>query len=200
MKKKIAVLMGVVICLSFSACSVKQEVVQEQSSLVQSESSEEEELNENEVSEEEVNNAADEETVFGVGDVAPLKDWEISVTDFTMVDSIAWEYGSFKPDEGNKFAQVFVTVTNNGKQSDSFLPSFGFGDDVCSKIIYGDGYEFSASNLLGYSNDLHDSTINPLSSKTGEIAFQIPQSVSDGTEGLILQFISGNDKVEFKVR
>lgn len=130
-----------------------------------------------------------------------LKDWEISVTSMQIVDSIAADYGQFSPDEeGSEYVQVFVTVNNNGKEADSFLPSFGIGDDVYAKMFYGDGYEFSASNLLAYSNDLHDSTIIPLSSKTGEIAFAVPELVATSADELLIQFNSGNDDVKFKLR
>ena len=93
-----------------------------------------------------------------------------------------------------------MTVTNNGKETDRFLPSFGYGDDVYVKMLYGDGYEFSAVNLLGYSKDMHDSTINPLTSADGEIAFEVPQSVAEATDELLVSFFSGNDSVVFQVR
>lgn len=141
------------------------------------------------------------ETIYNIGDSASLKDWTICVTDAQIVESITADYGSFSPDEeGNKYIQVFVTVNNDGKQADTFLPMFGMGDDVNAKILYADGYEFSATNLLGYSNELHDSTINPLSSQTGEIAFEIPSTVSDSEDELLIQFSSGNDLIKFKIR
>lgn len=141
------------------------------------------------------------ETVYEIGESATLKDWEISVTDMQIVESIAADYGTFSPNEsGNKYAQVFVTATNNGKQAERFLPTVGIGDDVNAKIIFGDGYEFSATNLLGYNNDIHDSTINPLSSQTGEIAFEIPPIVADSTDELFIEFSSGTDVVKIKIR
>lgn len=142
-----------------------------------------------------------EEQVYNIGDSATLKDWSISVTDAQIVDSIAADYGSFNPnEEGNKFIQVFVTVNNNGKKAGNFLPSIGMGDDINAKVLYSDGYEFTATNLLGYSNDLHDSHVNPLSSQTGEIAFEIPESVASAEDELVIQFSAGNDTVKFKIR
>ena len=132
---------------------------------------------------------------------AELKDWSINVTDVKIVDSIAGSLGSFSPkEEGNTYLQVFVTVDNIGKTADSFLPSFAIGDDIIAKVLYSDGYEFTASNLLGYTNDLHDSSINPLSSKTGEIVYEIPSQVADSEEALLLQFSSGNESVTFNLR
>ena len=141
------------------------------------------------------------ETIYEIGNSASLKDWTITVTDAQIVDSIAANYGSFSPnEEGNKYVQVFATVNNDGKQADRFLPTIGMGNDVNVKVLYSDGYEFTATNLLGYNNDLHDSTINPLSSQTGEIAFEIPSTVADSEDELLIQFSSGNDVLKFKIR
>lgn len=150
---------------------------------------------------EETSAAGEEGAPYALGNSADLKDWSINVTDVKIVDSIAGSLGSFSPkEEGNTYVQVFVTVKNTGKTADSFLPSFCIGDDVNAKVLYSDGYEFTASNLLGYTNDLHDSTINPLSSKTGEIVYEIPSEVVNSEEPLLLQFSSGNDTVAFNLR
>lgn len=145
---------------------------------------------------------AEEETVFAIGDVATLGDWSITVTDVQITDSIvANSFGSYTPDEGNKYIQIFVDVTNNGKKSDAFLPTYSiYNSDVRTKLLFGDGYEFSCVNLLGYSNDLHDTTLNPLSTKSGEIAFDVLQTVVDSTEPLLLEFKCGKEYVHFDIR
>lgn len=142
-----------------------------------------------------------EETIYNIGDSAALKDWEITLSDMKIVESISADYVSYKPDEaGNQYAQVFVTVANNGKEAASFLPSFGFDDDVSVKLLFGDGYEFIASNLMGYEAEMHNATINPLSSQSGEIAFAIPETVVNSEDEIIIQFKSGDDTLKFKVR
>ena len=199
-KKLLAILLAGALSASFIACGngnkdtdTKPETSE---SSTESTTDEDSELTENESQPEE-----SPETIYETGNSASLKDWTINVTDAQIVDSIAADYGSFEPkEEGNKFIQVFVTVNNDGKQADRFLPCYSIGDDVNAKILYSDGYEFTATNLLGYSNDLHDSTINPLSSQTGEIAFEIPSTVAESTDELLIQFSSGNDTLKFKVR
>ncbi len=111
----------------------------------------------------------EEEKIYNIGEAAQLKDWEITVASMQIVPTVSADYGEFRPDEGNQYAQIAATVSNKGKQTDKFLPSFGFGDDVSVKLLFGDGYEFSATQLLGYDKDLHDASINPLSSQEGEI-------------------------------
>lgn len=135
-----------------------------------------------------------------MGQTAPLNNWNITVSNMKILESIDDGYGSFIPDEGNKYLLVTATAENTGKEADTFLPSFGLNDDVSAKVLYGDGYEFSLTQLLGYSKDLINSTINPLSSKEGDIAFELPNSVADSTEPLIIEFSSGNNNVDFALR
>ena len=216
MKKKVLILLCAVACLSVTACGESKgssteakndtQVAQESSANTQEVETEEQKENENSgqsaIQEPEAQETPTQDTViYNIGDSAQLKDWQVAVTDFKIVESIAEDYGEFRPDtEGNRYAQVFVTATNNGKQLMNFLPSFGYGDDVSAKLLYGDGYEFSATNLMGYSNEMHDASINPLSSQSGEIAFEIPESVVNSTDEILIQFSSGNDKIQFKVR
>ena len=143
----------------------------------------------------------DAEVTYNIGDAAVLKDWKITISNMQIQDSIDSDYGTFKPnDEGNKYLLISATAENTGKQAGKFMPSVGFGDDVGTKLLFGDGYEFTATNLLGYSNDMHDSTVNPLSSQSGEIAFEVPASVSDSSDPIFIQFSSGNDFVKIRVR
>lgn len=226
MKRKIVTLLLMcALSVNFSACgnnntdsSAKSETSENQNEdATNADESSEPENPESEESQEDADNAKPEgedaapeeepkpeespETIYNIGDSALLKDWNINVTDAQTVDSISSGYIVFSPkEEGNKFLQVYVTVENKGKQADNFLPSFGLRDDVSAKVLYSDGYEFSATNLLGYDNELHDSSINPLSSQTGEIAFEIPSTVADSADELLIEFSSGNDKIKFKIR
>ena len=226
MKRKIVTLLLMcALSVNFSSCgnnntdsSAKSETSENQNEdATNADESSEPENPESEESQEDADNAKPEgedaapeeepkpeespETIYNIGDSALLKDWNINVTDAQTVDSISSGYIVFSPkEEGNKFLQVYVTVENKGKQADNFLPSFGLRDEVSAKVLYSDGYEFSATNLLGYDNELHDSSINPLSSQTGEIAFEIPSTVADSADELLIEFSSGNDKIKFKIR
>lgn len=210
-RKLLTILLMCTLSVSFTACgnsatesNTKTETpsgTDENSEPEESNSEEKQEETDDTKPEEETQPEETSETIYNIGDSASLKDWTISVTDAQIVDSIAADYGAFNPnEEGNKFIQVFVTVNNDGKQADNFLPSISMKDNVSAKVLYSDGYEFTATNLLGYSNDLHDSTINPLSSQTGEIAFEIPSTISDSEDELLIQFSSGNDLLKFKIR
>ncbi len=142
-----------------------------------------------------------EEPVYELKEKTTLKDWEITVSKAKFVKSVKQsEYSEFVPDEGNKYLMISVSVTNNGKEEDSFLPSYIFNDDVYAKVYYGDGYEFSMTNLLAYDESLVDKKIQPLSKKKGKIAFEVPDSVAEGEEELVLKIISGEDSITYKLK
>lgn len=135
-----------------------------------------------------------------MGQAAKIGEWNVTVSNMQILDVIPNGYGQFEPDAGNKYLLVTMTASNEGKTADSFLPSFSMGEDTSAKVIYGDGYEFSQTNLMGYDRSMIDSTINPLSSKEGDIAFEIPEGVASATDPIILEISSGNEKVNFSLR
>lgn len=148
----------------------------------------------------ETTEAETEASAIPLGETATLKDWNISVTNMQMLDSVDNGYGSFAPDEGNKYMLVTANVENAGKTAETFLPLFGMNDDVSVIVLYGDGYEFSLTQLLGYQKDLINSTINPLSAKEGDMAFEVPNSVAESAEPIVIEFKAGNEKVTFSLR
>lgn len=131
-----------------------------------------------------------------MGDTVALGVWEITVESVEVKDKImaAGGYGSYSPDEGNKYVVVHMTVKNTGKEMDSFLPSISMGSNVWAEVLYQDEYSFSASQLLGESDDLHDSSVNPLSQKTGYIAFEIAEDAANSGE-LELRLTQGENEV-----
>lgn len=136
----------------------------------------------------------------GIGETGTIGDWSITISNMQISDSISVDYGSYSPDDGNKYLILSGKVENNGKESATFLPMIGTNKDINAKILYGDGYEFTASNFLGYDNDLHDSSINPLSSKEGDITFEIPDSVAGSDEELLLKLSADSNELIFKIR
>ena len=138
--------------------------------------------------------------LVAIGEMSTLGDWSIVINSAEVVDSIKGGMGSFSPDAGNKFLQLNATITNNGKSAAQLLQSFSLGDGVQVKLTYGDGYEFNPVNLMMAANSLFDESINPLSSKDGFIAFELPDSVALGTDRLLLQFSAGSDETTVNLR
>lgn len=109
-----------------------------------------------------------------VGDTVTLGDWEITLVGCEITDQVSVnQFMGFTADEGNQYVLVTLSVKNTGTAADTFLPSFHMGDSVSAKLLYQEEYEFSATNMLGHSDELHDKKLNPLSSAEGLVAFQV---------------------------
>ena len=130
-----------------------------------------------------------------------LGPWEITLDDHYFTDSISIDdFMSFTADEGNQYLVIDLTVSNTGKQAETFLPSFYFDTDMKAKLYYDEDYEFSASRLLGLTDDLHDQFFNPLITKSGFIVFALPESIIDDEKPLQLTFSMGDESFSFDVR
>lgn len=152
------------------------------------------------VTEEETTEAAAEVIVMAMNEPATLQHWDFTVTDVQIVDKISEsEYLAFTPNEGNKFLLVTASVTNNSEEADTFLPSYGTTNDVMAKLYCGDS-EILLTNLLGYDNKLLSVQIEPQTTKTGDLTFEIPDSVADGEEEILLNFKAGKEEIVYKVR
>ncbi len=137
-----------------------------------------------------------------IGTAERLGDWEITVNSFAYNDEITENnMFVFAPDEGNQYLTVDVTVKNLGKEMKTFLPSFVIiKDEVIAKVVYNNEYAFSSTQLLGYSKNLRDESLNPLSIKSGEISFSIPDDVRSSSNPLLLVFTLGKKTLTYSLR
>ena len=134
------------------------------------------------------------ESAYAIGDKVTVGNWEITVESFDVKDQVPASYGSFKPDSGNKYVVVNLEVKNNGSSMETFWPTVSFGKDYVKAIIAYGEYTFSSSQLLGHEDDLHDTALNPLSSKKGIIAFSVAEEAAISGE-LQLKIIEGGKAV-----
>ena len=139
---------------------------------------------------------------IGLNETGNLSTWAITVEKISFKDKISDnEFTAFTPDsEGNKFLVIALKAENIGKEADQFLPSVSLSNDVNAKVLFGDGYEFSMTNLLGYEKNLVNSMINPLSSQNGEIFFEVPEKVYNSEKPLILNFSADQETLKIKLR
>lgn len=184
MKKRIIAPICVALVLGATACgSSSNESTTTTTAVAETTVEETAETTEAETTEEVTTQVEPEETNLTLGEMTTLGDWEITANSYEVTKSISSSaYTSFKADEGSSYVVVNVTVKNTGTSAASFLPSFTMGDDVMAKIIYQDKYEYSSSQLLAYSDDLHSAHLNPLESKTGIIAFSVVDEAANSDE------------------
>lgn len=182
------IIVGILCAIMFSGCKPTERQAQFPSGNGASSETVSNENSDSFVSESE----ADHNQAFKIGDLITTKNWEITVDSVEVLSKITTDYGSFEPDEGNKYVVANVTAKNIGKEASVFFPTVGLKKYIRAKIVYGD-YGFSGTNLIGHSEDMHDSNINPLSIKSGIMAFSVASDVADNTDELSLVFSEGSD-------
>lgn len=128
-----------------------------------------------------------EENTYKIGDTVKTDKWEITVKSITATNEIRVNYGAYHPDEGEKYVLVELSAKNISKNSETFLPAFVSSKDIKATLTYQD-YTFTASKLAGYKEDLLGTSFNPLSEKTGKIAFALASDVADKTSELNVVF------------
>lgn len=132
---------------------------------------------------------------------ATLNLWDITITNFRLVDNIQTSnYTIFKPEEGNKYIRVYTSITNKNNESKVFLPMVSYNNDVVVKLLHGTD-EYVSCKLVEYEKDLHDVSIEANSTITNkEIAFEIPTTIAESNDELLLSFTSNDETVIFKLR
>lgn len=125
--------------------------------------------------------------IYKIGDTITTETWEFTVKSIASTDEISIGYGTYRPDEGDKYVLVELAVKNISKKDEWFMPSVVSSKDLKVVLMYED-YTFKATKLLGYNEDLLQIKINPLSERTGNIVFRIASDVADKTSELKVVF------------
>lgn len=136
------------------------------------------------------------ETVYKVGDKFNLGDWEVVLDSFEFNQKVSDDYFSSSADEGNKFLILKYTVTNNGTEADNFTSMVG-GVDM--KAIFQDKYEYKYTITM-IEQDLSNESIKPLSSKSGFVVMEVPDTVATSKDRLIVNLAKDEDKATINLR
>lgn len=136
------------------------------------------------------------EVVYKVGDKFNLGEWEVVLDSFEFNQKVSDEYFSSSADEGNKFLVLNYTVTNEGTEADNFTSMLG-GVEI--KAIFNDKYEYDYTVTM-IDKDLSNESIKPLSSKTGFVVMEVPDTVAESEDGLILKLAKDKDNATINLR
>lgn len=66
------------------------------------------------------------------------------------------------------------------------------------KAIFKDKYEYTYTTMI--DKDLSNESIKPLSSKTGFVVMEVPDTVANSEDGLILKLEKDKDKATINLR
>lgn len=146
--------------------------------------------------------AAPEETTIALGDKMTLADWTITAKKASVEKKIKnGKYQYFQPKKGNSFIVVSLSVRNEGKQAEDFLPRVGYEDKMTSvTLFYKDGYEYKPTELIAYDKDLTTRKVQPLSTEKGVVAFEVPKEAAKAKKDLKLTFKSKGQTASYSLK
>ena len=128
-----------------------------------------------------------------------IDNWDITYKGYEVQDYIKTGIiTGFEPVDGSSYLVVNLAVKNIDTKIHTFLPSLYFGAVLDVKIIYNE-YEYTHSTLIGYEEDLTNEEINPLITVNGILAFEIPESITESKDPLILRFFIDDEQIDFTV-
>ena len=145
---------------------------------------------------------APKETKLKLGKKGSIGDWEIRAKKAEVKTKIKnGKYRVFEPNKGEKFVCITATARNKGKEKSSFLPRVGYKDKMLTATLYYKGkYESQPLELISYDNDLVGAQINPLTNKTGIIAFSVPKKVAKAKNKLILRIGTSKEYIAYSLK
>lgn len=144
-------------------------------------------------------------TQLTLGQKAKLGDWAFTAKKVSIKKQIKTsDYLGYKPDKGNRFICVTLSVKNNGSEAAAFLPYIGYENEMNSAAIYyQDNYEYkpsSLSSLTSYTKDLIDEEIKPLNKKNGVLVFEVPKKVANHLEQTTLKIGTADESVVYPLK
>lgn len=129
------------------------------------------------------------------GEKFALGDWEVVLDSFEFDQKVSADMFSSSADEGNKFLILNYTVTNNGKEAKDFTSIIG---GVSMKAIFKEEYEYNYTVTM-IDGDLGTGSIKPLASKSGFVVIEVPDSVAESKESLVVK-LEDKDKAQITLR
>ena len=129
------------------------------------------------------------ETKVALGKKGTVGDWKIGVKKASVKTKITnGKYRQYTPGKGKSFVVISLSAQNNGEKAATFLPRIGYADkSVTATLLYQDKYEYSLTELLSYDKDLTAKKIQPLSTESGIVAFEVPKKVAKQKKKLKLR-------------
>ncbi|MEE0251791.1 MAG: DUF4352 domain-containing protein [Acutalibacteraceae bacterium] len=145
--------------------------------------------------------STEEVSTVAIGETATIGGWEITVTSVEYAPELTPISQSsmavpIPASDGNQFAIVNVQVKNISEDLESFLPSTSFVEHTEETLIYDGKYNYngrSTEGLISTFNSLVDKVISPLETKTGYIAFDVPNEVAESEKPLQLKIEQKKD-------
>ena len=135
---------------------------------------------------------------IAIGETTTIGDFEFTIHSFETKSTIsAGSMMQYSADKGSTYVIVNITIKNVSKSMSKFLPMVNMRDDQRSVIKLGE-IEFARSSFLALQGYLADESLQPLQTKEGFLAFEIPDEALKEA-GLTFVYKSGKSMIQSKV-
>lgn len=128
------------------------------------------------------------ESQLSVGEAVWIDGWQFVMESYDVVPS--FEAGNYRYDasEGNQLVRCYFHVTNNRDKQMTLLPMMYYIGQDLSVWIRGDGDQtYESTRYLTYSDGLNGSQFEPGEAKSGYIIFDVPSSVVENENGIMVE-------------
>lgn len=126
--------------------------------------------------------------------------WDIQVNDVQIKSTISDSKIYYDSPEGCKYVAINISVTNNSTHSVTFFPDELYADDIYANLTCSGKNEFVPTRFDDYSYDILSTVVNPTTTDSGEIIFEIPDSIIEANGEMVLNFTVGSDTKSVKIR
>lgn len=137
-----------------------------------------------------------QDAIYKVGETAVLDNWEITLNTTSFEQSVEDTFFSSSADEGNKFLVLNLSVKNNGTTAEHFTYLI---DGVNVKAYYNEKYEYN-SVLTSIDGDLSSSSVEPLASSEGFVVIEMPDSVVEAPESIVVEMKQNMERISWGIR
>ncbi len=139
------------------------------------------------------------DSIENISNTQTIGYWEITINSAETMDKIKNGNWEFIPSKGNKFIVINADVKNIGDKEYQFLPYMVMGNsEITAKLVCNDN-EYSSTELMGNSDGLNRTTINPSESQTGTIVFEVPEDTAEHLTDMELVFTLNDDTCSFLI-
>ena len=149
-----------------------------------------------------ISSSVEEVSTVAIGETATIGGWEITVTsveyapELKAVSSSPMGSDTISASDGNQFVIVNVQIKNINSSSQIFLPDTPISGYTQETLIYDGTYEYrgrSTTSSLNIFNSVIHKVVSPLETKTGYIAFDVPNEVAESEKPLQLRIEEEKD-------
>lgn len=131
------------------------------------------------------------------GESVVLGSWEITYHSAKVMKSFDNSIYRFTAKDGHQFVRAKITITNRGMEKETFLPMiYSLNEDPVVQITDSKRETFyNCVDVLSFNSCLNGTSLEPGETEEGEVIFEVPDEMLNGTEPVYMMASLGRQNV-----